>query len=264
MEHDGDAGTGAEGFWYPSDGVMFESLLGETRFYKHAAQKVIDALRNQGVDITLAGDLCSRTPCVVQQIIHDNHEPFLAEESSYVEWSQCDPPPKLGVWAGPEHMIGVRLQVFGDDTWQQVVCDPGQFEAGSSAPKRRRTDRNTAKTITIQPKTRYCVELVAKEPFEMTEGFDARNNVSPQPAGVKDVLAFLPTIDGFTVEAFFERCDVTIQQGGPWPAFKEIVVAAHFVFPLLMRPTVRGNDSNPDGWPAPSSCASNGVRCSMR
>ena len=115
MANDGDAGDGAEeGFWYPSEGEMFQSVLGETRFYNHAAQKVIDALKNQGVDIKLAGDLCSGTPCVVQQIIDDDHEPFLALESSYIDWSLCDPPPKLGVWAGPEHTIGVRLQVFGE------------------------------------------------------------------------------------------------------------------------------------------------------
>ena len=264
MANDGDAGDGAEaGFWYPSDGVMFQSVLGEARFYKHAAEKVIDALSNQGVDIKLAGDLCSGTPCVVQQIIDDDHESFLADKSSYVDWPLCEPPPKLGVWAGPEHTIGVRLQVFGDDAWRQVVCDPGKFGADGRS-KRRKADPSSIKTVIIEPKTRYCAEFVAKEPFQMTEGFDARNNNVLPESGEKDGLAFLPTIDGFTVEAFFETSDGTIQQGGPWPAFKEIVVAAHFVFPLMMHPTVRGNNSNPGGWPAPSSCAPNGVRWSMR
>ena len=81
----------------------------------------------------------------------------------------------------------------------------------------------------------------------MIEGFDMRNNLTPQP-GVKNRLAFLPTINGFTVEALFDKGDDPIQQGGIWPPFEEIVVSAHFVFPLLIRPTVRGNDSNPDGW----------------
>ena len=141
------------------------------------------------------------------------------------------------------------------------MCDPAKFDASGKPSKRRRKD--VGETIIIESKTRYCAEYEAREPFQVIDGLGTRNNLELQP-GVKEKLAFLPTINGFTIEAIFERGDYPIQRGGIWPPFKEIVVAAHFMFPLLIRPTVSGNNSNPDGWPALSSCASNGFRSSMR